>query len=583
MMNAVMAWIDGSWVRYWLIGAPLFTAVLVLACLDGGRCTASGRIPFGRGTTWLRHPATFLLALTIGLLYFRLPVTTSWAYLNEDEGNFVAGAITLTHDPVFWRSVQSTTSGPLNYYPLAVCGALGSPIDYSSARLFGSVLHLISLWALYAAARLMFEDRVARLAVLPCWAYLALTMYWEIAPYASEQVPMTLLSLASYLLLRTWLVPRCRYLLLGMLGALLGMLPFAKLQTVPIGFAIAAVAYATIVVRSLRTGVRCLLREASVLSLAGVAPAILVFSGAWWFGVYDEFLHTYLLWNVEYAGQADVSLPVEFVKMARVLRGTPDINTFMRWGLLTGVIEVGLFSLAMLRSKASVRIPDVVQLCGVNGVLFLSAAVYAILVTGEVDGIARRHYLLLLVFPLGLLLVCATGLVWSAHFRLFSSKNLVAMLIIAATFHMGCERFLKRAMFLEPAPYYDKGYQPSDVAAEITRYSDPDDAIVVWGWAPRYYVMAQRRQGTPMPGCERVATGARQSYYREQFLRAFRVSRPAVFVDEVGPSSHTYQDRKLYGHEVFPELTRLLCREYRIVRDFDVRIYVRKDRLAKPS
>src|SRR3954466_15833933 len=52
------------------------------------------------------------------LICFRWPMLWVRHELNVDESQLIAGAITLRHDPVFWRSVDGGTAGPIDFYPL---------------------------------------------------------------------------------------------------------------------------------------------------------------------------------------------------------------------------------------------------------------------------------------------------------------------------------------------------------------------------------------------------------------------------------------------------------------------------------
>ncbi|MBV8780547.1 MAG: hypothetical protein JO353_04055, partial [Phycisphaerae bacterium] len=104
----------------------LVTAIdwIVVLVILSAAFAARRAISFGiaaREFEWLKRifsPSVFLVLLTSSLLWFRLPVISSPWSLGLDESVFLSGAITLKYDPVFWRTVESTTSGPLNYYPL---------------------------------------------------------------------------------------------------------------------------------------------------------------------------------------------------------------------------------------------------------------------------------------------------------------------------------------------------------------------------------------------------------------------------------------------------------------------------------
>ncbi len=63
------------------------------------------------------------LVAALTMLAFRWPVVWTPHQLNPDESQLIAGAITLRHDPVFWRSVDGSTAGPFGF----LSAAAGSP------------------------------------------------------------------------------------------------------------------------------------------------------------------------------------------------------------------------------------------------------------------------------------------------------------------------------------------------------------------------------------------------------------------------------------------------------------------------
>ena len=63
------------------------------------------------------------------------------------------------------------------------------------------------------------------------------------------------------------------------------------------------------------------------------------------------------------------------------------------------------------------------------------------------------------------------------------------------------------------------------------------------------------------------------------FVASFRRAHPPVFIDEVGPNSIFYHDRRLYGYDAFPAMREEVESGYDLVADTEqVRVYVRKDR-----
>jgi hypothetical protein len=81
-------------------------------------------------------PTKAYLALSmLLLLVMRLPVIVFNRELNPDESQMLSHAITLFQDPVYWRSVDGTTIGPLDNYLLVIpkiVGILGCIPSFSA-------------------------------------------------------------------------------------------------------------------------------------------------------------------------------------------------------------------------------------------------------------------------------------------------------------------------------------------------------------------------------------------------------------------------------------------------------------------
>ena len=77
---------------------------------------------------------TYLVLGIVLLVFMRLPVIVFNRELNQDESQMLSHAITLLQDPVYWRSVDGTTIGPLDNYLLVLPKLLGFQLDYSAAR-----------------------------------------------------------------------------------------------------------------------------------------------------------------------------------------------------------------------------------------------------------------------------------------------------------------------------------------------------------------------------------------------------------------------------------------------------------------
>ena len=139
-----------------------------------------------------------LLSLVVFFL-LRLSTIVFNAEINPDESQMITQAFTLFHDPVYFRSVDGTTGGPLDSYFLIIPGLFGLPFDYITAHLTAFCLVSAYLWLLFVVAGRWFGRGVAPLVLLPFVFMLGLTQNGDFLHYNSELVALLLLGLSYYL------------------------------------------------------------------------------------------------------------------------------------------------------------------------------------------------------------------------------------------------------------------------------------------------------------------------------------------------------------------------------------------------
>ncbi len=114
----MLSWFDSNPAAYnGLVGLVLaLTLGLILRT-----CLQSGTSPETR-SDWRWSGMIFAL-----LAVARWP---SWTYprqLNPDESHLITGAFTLRSDPVFWRSMEGGSAGPLDFFALWPVGCCTAP------------------------------------------------------------------------------------------------------------------------------------------------------------------------------------------------------------------------------------------------------------------------------------------------------------------------------------------------------------------------------------------------------------------------------------------------------------------------
>jgi hypothetical protein len=573
MLFNLLRWLDASPTHYWLVAWSAFTLVAALSLIA---------FSFDRERAWWQNPVLFSVAMLGVLLAFRWPMLfDNRQYPDPDESQFIAGALTLRQDPVFWRSVDGTTHGPLVQWPLLVASLVRGSLDFTTARTVSTLLIWIELVSAWLIFRHLYTASLAGLLVLPLLAVHAFTQAWSFVAYCSEHVPDALLATACWLLLtglRQSGTGPPNFVRLFSAGVLLGAVPFAKLQSAPIA-AGALVAGIWLVSFNDRPKWWAALRA---LVSGTVTIPVIIIGMVLIFGAWPDFFRSYVLDNIRYVGRSNFPPDRSFTLLdtPRMLielgTSTGGFNSFF-----LGMVGLGAFGLLTFRWFSSWH-----RRCVVFATAILFLAIFAAMVPGR----PYLHYLQLLLFPTGLF----GGVVAGAVLRDVISANITRPVLARVLRSVALAAFLVCVLLPqvwwrahEAQPFIGRfsatkgALALSEVSQEILRHAKPGERLGMWGWMPVFWAETGLIQATRDGNDARqIESHAERDYYRARFLRDLVRSQPPVFIDAVGPGNFVYEDRAQDAHETFPELRDHIAGNYHLVRDVEgSRVYVRNDRL----
>lgn len=492
-------------------------------------------------------------ALALAFLAFRWPLWLTPHEFSPDESQSLAGALTLGHDPVFWRSVDGATAGPLHFFLLwpATLGPEGSA--YFLSRLLG---HALLLGTLFLTGRLIGRvDRLAEpLAVIPAVSAFAWSRATDFQHASTELLPCCLIALALVCHLPAPQRPVSSWIA----GLALGLVPWAKLQAAPI----AALLGLALVLVEFRAGRP---RSAWRLGVAALLPTLLAAIGLSAFDLWPDMITPYLLDNT---GYGDASRFTVLSALAGFGRALGEDGGAALW-LATGTI---LLAVAWFAGRAHDSLLSDARLLRPLAWLWLLAAFGCV-------AVARRpflHYWHLLSAPWLLTVGLAV-----AHLSAGRSWRRLAFGLAAAVLPLALHRLAGPDHFAWVRATYARFEQENrDLAALARPFLRPGDSVAIWGNRCGLYVALAYPQATRQAHTElQIRPGPRQAYFLRTYWEDFHRNRPALFVDATGAGNLGF-DTPNQPHEYFLRLGDAVRRDYALVAHrHGTRLFVRRDRL----
>jgi hypothetical protein len=545
---------------YWL---PTTIAVAAFAFLLSWRWrTLSGPSP-------RRPPSVTAVALSAlaCLLLMQWPVLGLFE-LNPDESYALAGAITLSHDPNYWRSVDNLTHGPLVAFALVPARIFGLAFDYGWARLLALLMMWGVLLSMYGTLRRLTSESAAALMLLAGVLCIGSLIFGDFVAYDAEQPTLLLLGMSGYWVARMSVARRGVVLWAFAAGLSIGLVPLAKLQGCPLAACLAVVAV-TVLLRRRELASEGRIRAVVGFMLGGLLPVVALAIYLWWTALFGVFWTSYVATNLAYANRHGLGILEQWARFVKFVARQGPREAFMPplalWCF--GGLAVAVVAWRRMRRRDKVILPVATTLVG--------AGAYAVCrPANDFD-----HYFLFLLPPV---IFLAGTLLGSGLHTLAAPRArrhlVVAYLVLCILIPVLRVPRLRNPILRNPS-VFAKPWPGAAVASVVRRYASASDPLVVWGWMARYHVLTGMPQGTATS--DPIYEILRIPFFESRFLAQLKANKPPVFIDAVGPGAFAFHDRGEYGHERYPWLAAWLRPRYQLVADIQgARVYVSTDRIA---
>lgn len=550
--------------RYLYFQIALFSTLVLLAilsCFPMKQKSKQPRIQMVINSDWLFASFLFLF-----LVISRIP-NAIYGYQNPDEGVWIACAKALICNPWPWSSVDTSTSGPLVLTPLLFLHAFSFPIDFGSIKIASALTLGVTVIFTFLSYTNLVAKPLARIAIIPLAIALALTSYWDFITYNGEQVPLLILSVSLFILSKIYTDSKVKLKQLVLLGFLLGLVPFAKLQAVPMALWLA------FFVLGLLIQIRVSWRRIVIYAVSGIVPSILILFWVWVGGGLEHFWNSYILYNFSYAdgpttATAEIPLLGQFSLAWNMLFDANDMTPFFQYSV--AICFLGILFIRNTNRKSFKIV--------VFSIVYFLISLYCI-------GKPYRtftHYTLFAVFSINLVtVVLLNNLLNHNYLKLrnekFAKASFFSLLFISILLFVNKFNFKPGYNIL--ADRYKSHYSTMpEVISAINNFSKRGDKIAIWGWSNTFYSDMDLIMGTRISDPVGIFTqGIFYKYFLEVFMKDLEKNTPRIFLDAISPKALVYHDKNLYGFDKFPELKSYIDTNYREQASIDgYVVYVRR-------
>jgi hypothetical protein len=482
----------------------------------------------------------------------------------------MAQAMRLNIDPVPWRGMNGTTSGPVNSWVFFVMAKAGLPLRYAYAHILAAAILAAICILTYATLRQIGSARQALAASALAVLFVVLAQQDDFIHFSSELVPALLSAGALFCVVVRYRCSPARSLSWDLLaGLLLGLMPWAKLQSV-LGAIVLVAWIGWQVVREPDQISQGLLRLLA-FSFSVALPGILILGAVFAAGAFEEFWISYVQANLVY-GEGRKGAPFLLRTIALVFREPIGV-------LMQGVFCFAVFWFGKGWKTASDRARKLLLVTA----LLTGANVVAVLK----PPFLFPHYEILLIQPLALLAGC-TFVIWEIDGSAAPRRWLAWGLMVALQLQL-----IVPAISVMKLPLAQRPGKDRDAAQLIVKHLDsicPDArGMVVWGWMPSLYVQKPVPPATRHAICHfLIDPSPAREHLRAGFLADIRREKPDLIVDAVAGGCFHWFWSSADRIESFPAFREYVHKNYELVsllhvgdNENPVRCFVSRDYLAK--
>lgn len=500
----------------------------------------------------------YIFWLVSFFIIFKIPSLFENYSLEIDEGCMLTQAMSLYNKRIFWKEVDFLTSGPLNSLILIPFGAIRGNFDYTACRICYIILNCVSIIFTYFTVNYTTNKSNARIFVFIVVIFLVSTNNLEFRHYSSELLSISLLSISLFFLVKIFHNTTSKITYYSFLnGTILGLLPFTKLQSLPLGVLI------------FLYSIWLLLKSQNSNKIKAIG---------WFFGGCSICPIIFIIYIINY----NIVDTFKFLYLdANLIYGDNTNNTY-------------LFSF-IVKFLSWIKIDSVkIHLC--ISIFCLSLFLHTLKIEKlKVEDKKFKHFI---YFTLLYLIVCAYIITKPGYyfehyfyFYLFFSCILNSFMVLAS---VNLNKYLKSinsiilliaiSSVIYNLPRIDlREKEISSTSKFINKIKKGNESIALWGWNFDYYIETQSSQAA----LENHTSHLFKAWSHKEmiidkisklYLRNLISNKPIAIIDSYD-SDFTPDAKNICNLKLYPSLYNYIISNYTVAKRVEKNvIYLRNDR-----
>lgn len=487
---------------------------------------------------------SFIFIFRVDSLLFNLP-------MNPDEAERITNAVRILHYGYTWNSVDGYSSGPLNSIILLWPKIFNIDVTYFTVRVTSIYLFSSIIFIIFNIFRNAVNTLFALIIISPLLSFYAFTKSGEFLHYSSEQLSVFFIVFAIYLCFRlSQLQPFKRYLQIILVGLIIGAIPFAKLQAVPVAIILWCwIVYQILINYKMNRS----LNEIYVFMISFLLPSLFFLFPLLINNEISHFYNSYILWALNY-----VSEPLNFNNFVNLLTHDVGINIFNLYIQST----LFLFAILMIFSKSfsSKESKKTIWLV----ILIVLSSYYIVIKPGR----SFPHYIHFFI-PI---LIIVLGFQFEMILKAFRSMLIKILIYLGILFIFSNQLFLMYKQYGEKETIqnlktllnsFNSLVHNKNLYDFLTINKSENISLLTWGWMSDYYInkniIPASREGMNQ---NQILNSNLQQYFQNRLINDINESKPNIIIDAVYKGAFGFANNEKYGIKSFNELSTIINNNY---------------------